>query len=139
MNLNKTTTVILMVSLMILVMASFSVAAAAPLTVMQKGSDRYLADSNGMTLYYFTKDSSGTSTCAGPCVERWPVFYTDNVMVPSGMDAKEFSVISRTDGKKQSTFRGWPLYYWAGDKTAGQTAGQGFNGVWFYVTNPYSY
>jgi predicted lipoprotein with Yx(FWY)xxD motif len=124
---------------MLLAAGSFSVEAAAPLKVMQKGSDQYLADSNGMTLYYFAKDTSGTSTCVGSCVERWPVFYTDNVMVPSGMDAKEFSVISRADGKKQSTFRGWPLYYWVGDKTPGQTEGQGFNGVWFCVTNPYSY
>ena len=135
----KTTAVLLIVSLMILLSGSINVAAAAPFKVMQKGSDSFLADSNGMTLYYFTKDASGSSTCTGQCVDRWPVFYTDNVMVPAGMDAKEFGVISRADGKKQSTFRGWPLYYWAGDKAPGQTNGQGFNSVWFYVTNPYSY
>lgn len=139
MRVRKTIAVVLLLSLLILVSGSFSVAAAAPLKVMQKGSDMYLADSDGMTLYYFTKDASGASTCAGPCVERWPVFYADNVTVPAGMDTKEFSVITRADGKKQNTFRGWPLYYWVGDKAPGQTEGQGVNGVWFYVTNPYSY
>jgi predicted lipoprotein with Yx(FWY)xxD motif len=135
----KSMAVLLLIPLLLLVVGSFSVAAAAPVKVMQKGTDMYLADSNGMTLYYFTKDTSGASTCVGACVDRWPVFYTDNVMVPSEMDAKEFGVITRADGKKQNTFRGWPLYYWTGDKMAGQTAGQGVNGVWFYVTNPNSY
>ncbi|MHC1760107.1 MAG: hypothetical protein AB9917_11445 [Negativicutes bacterium] len=139
MRFNKSTVVVLLVPLMILAMGSFSLAAAAPVKVMQNGADLYLADSNGMTLYYFTKDASGVSACVGQCVVRWPVFYTDNVMVPAGMDANEFGAITRADGKKQSTFRGWPLYYWAGDKAPGQTNGQGFNGVWFYVTNPYSY
>ena len=136
MRFKKSTAVLLLIPLVILVVGSFSVAAAAPVTVMQKGADLYLADLNGMTLYYFTKDASGASTCAGQCLDRWPVFYTDNVMVPAGMDAKEFGVITRADGKKQSTFRGWPLYYWVGDKASGQTNGQGFNGVWFYVKNP---
>jgi len=135
----KTTAFLLLVPLMILVMGSFSMASAAPIKVIPKGADLYLADSNGRTLYYFSKDASGASTCAGQCVERWPVFYTDNIMVPAGMDAKEFGVITRADGKKQSTFRGWPLYYWVGDTAPGQTNGQGANGVWFYVTNPYSY
>jgi predicted lipoprotein with Yx(FWY)xxD motif len=136
---NKLTAAILLIPVMILVMGSLGVASAAPLTVMKSGSAQYLADSNGMTLYYFTKDTGGASTCAGQCLERWPIFYTDNVMVPTGMDAKEFGVITRADGKKQNTFRGWPIYYWAGDKIAGQTSGQGFNGVWFYITNPLSY
>ncbi len=103
MSIKKTKAAVL-VSLMLLAAGSFSVEAAAPLKVMQKGSDQYLADSSGMTLYYFATDTSGTSTCVGSCVERWPVFYTDNVMVPSGMDAKEFSVISRADGKKAKYF-----------------------------------
>ena len=139
MKLTKLTAVVLLIPLLVLVMGSFSVAAAAPVTVMQNGPDQYLADSNGMTLYYFTKDASGVSTCTGQCLERWPIFYTEKLMVPTGMDAKEFGTITRADGKKQSTFRGWPLYYWSGDKMAGQTNGQGFNGVWFYVTNPLSY
>ena len=139
MKCKKTIAVLLLIPLMILVLGSFSVAAAAPFKVMQKGSDIYLADPNGMTLYIFLKDSSGVSTCTGQCVESWPIFYTDKIMVPMGMDAKEFGVISRADGKMQNTFRGWPLYYSSGDKMAGQTSGQGFNNVWFYVSNPYMF
>ena len=94
----KVTAVVILIPLLILVMGSFSVAAAAPVTVMKNGTDQYLADSRGMTLYYFTKDASGASTCTGLCLELWPIFYTDNVMVPNGMDAKVFGTISRADG-----------------------------------------
>ena len=43
--------------------------------------------------------------------------------------------LEREDGKKQTTFRGYPLYYWAGDKAPGDTKGQGVNNVW-YVIDP---
>ena len=139
MSFKKTTGVLLLISLMLLVLGSVSVALAAPFQVMEKGSDQYLADPNGMTLYYFLKDASGNTACTGQCLDRWPVFYTESVMVPTAMDAREFGVITRSDGKRQSTFRGWPLYYWAGDRAPGQTNGHKVNDVWFYVTNPYSY
>ena len=58
MKFTKLTAVVLLIPLLVLVMGSFSVAAAAPVTVMKNGTDQYLADSNGMTLYYFTKDAS---------------------------------------------------------------------------------
>jgi len=48
---------------------------------------------------------------------------------------EDFGTITREDGKKQTTFRGYPLYYWGGDKAQGDTAGQGVNNVW-YVIDP---
>ncbi|MEH7308132.1 hypothetical protein V7137_24030, partial [Neobacillus drentensis] len=35
---------------------------------------KYLADSKGMALYYFTKDQSGKSNCSGECLDNWPAF-----------------------------------------------------------------
>ncbi|HUX22280.1 MAG TPA: hypothetical protein VMW69_13645, partial [Spirochaetia bacterium] len=35
------------------------------------GNIQYLTDSNGMTLYYFTKDVGGTSACYGGCEKLW--------------------------------------------------------------------
>ncbi|MGW8323142.1 MAG: hypothetical protein ACWGSD_16460, partial [Thermodesulfobacteriota bacterium] len=39
----------------------------------------------------------------------------------------------RDDGTKQSTFRGYPLYYWSGDEKEGDTNGQGVKNVWFVI------
>jgi predicted lipoprotein with Yx(FWY)xxD motif len=99
------------------------------------GVGSYLADAKGMTLYWFKKDSPGKSACAGPCVERWPIYYRDAVAAGEGTKPEDFGTITREDGKKQTTFRGYPLYYWAGDKAKGDTTGQGVNNVW-YVIDP---
>ena len=91
----------------------------------------YLADAKGMALYVFKKDSSGKSACAGPCVAKWPIYHVDKVGVTGDLDAKSFGTITREDGKKQTTYKGMPLYYFAGDKTPSDTTGQGVNDVWF--------
>lgn len=101
----------------------------------KEGVGKYLTDTEGMTLYWFKKDSSGTSACAGPCAEKWPIYYRDSVKAPEGVKAEDFGTITREDGKKQTTFRGFPLYYWVNDKKAGDTSGQGVNNVW-YVIDP---
>jgi predicted lipoprotein with Yx(FWY)xxD motif len=102
-------------------------------TATKQGLGTYLVDDAGKTLYWFTKDSPGTSACAGPCVEKWPLFDCANPEVGPGLTAAEFKTITREDGKNQSTFRGYPLYYWMGDDAAGDTNGQGINGVWFVI------
>ncbi len=95
----------------------------------------YLADAKGMTLYYFTKDSVGKSTATGAILAAWPLFNAGNFIVPSSINASNFGTITRSDGLKVSTFKGWPLYYFAKDQVSGDTLGQGFGGVWF-VINP---
>ncbi len=104
-------------------------------TLMKDGVGNYLADGKGMTLYWFTKDSPGKSACAGPCVERWPLFSADATTPGSGLMAADFGSITREDGKAQTTFRGYPLYYWVKDMAKGDTGGQGVNNVW-YVVDP---
>ena len=99
------------------------------------GVGSYLTDINGMTLYYFKKDSPGKSACEGPCVENWPLYYRETVAAKDGLAASDFGTITRTDGKKQTTYKGMPLYYFAKDKKPGDTLGQGVKDVW-YVVNP---
>jgi len=112
-----------------------TLAAAATVEVKAKeGIGNYLADEKGMTLYLFKKDSPGKSACAGPCVEKWPLFYEDNVTGSKGLVADDFGVITREDGKKQTTYKGLPLYYFFKDVNPGDTAGQGVNNVWYVVT-----
>lgn len=107
---------------------------AATVEIKNKdGIGSYLSDEKGMTLYLFTKDTPGMSACAGPCVDKWPLFTAENVTVPDGVKAADFGMITRADGKKQTTYKGLPLYYFVKDIKAGDTTGQGVNGVWYVV------
>jgi predicted lipoprotein with Yx(FWY)xxD motif len=95
----------------------------------------YLVDENGMTLYWFTKDSVGTSVCTGDCIAGWPVFSASSIVVPSALNVKDFGTIKRADGTSQTTYKGYPLYYWVNDKKRGDTTGQDVEKVW-YVIDP---
>ena len=98
----------------------------------------YLTNSTGWTLYIYLKDvpNNGTSACYGKCAATWPAFYAANLQVPAGLNASLFGTITRTDGTKQTTYEGWPLYYFAPDKQAGQTNGQGVGSVWYAWSLP---
>ena len=103
--------------------------------VMKDGVGSYLADIKGMTLYYFKKDAPGKSACEGDCLTKWPIYYQETVAAKEGLDPKNFGTMTRADGKKQTTYKGMPLYYFVGDKAAGDTNGQGVKDVW-YAVNP---
>ena len=38
-----------------------------------------------------------------------------------------------TDGKKQNTFRGYPLYYYSMDARPGDTGGHNLGNAWFVI------
>jgi predicted lipoprotein with Yx(FWY)xxD motif/plastocyanin len=97
------------------------------------GLGDYLVDANGMTLYYFTKDVNGVSNAAGAVLQNWPVVYAQNIVIPSTLDSGDFATITRADGNKQTTYYGWPLYLYAGDKAPGDIKGDGVGGVWFLI------
>ena len=99
------------------------------------GIGKFFTDGKGMTLYVFKKDSPNKSVCAGPCVVKWPLYFRETVAAPEGLNAKDFGTISREDGKRQTTYKGWPLYYYDGDKAPGDFLGHGLGNVWF-VANP---
>ncbi len=97
-----------------------------------------LTDKDGRSLYFFSRDSKGTSACSGGCISNWPIFYTDNVTLDAGLEASDFSEITRTDGSKQTTYKGWPLYYFAGDNAAGDTNGDKVGNNWYIAKPDYS-
>ena len=93
-----------------------------------------LVDSSGRTLYLFTKDTPGTSACIGGCASNWPALTTTGApAVGSGLDASKVGTITRTDGSKQVTYAGHPLYRFAADGSAGDVKGEGVGGIWFVV------
>ena len=92
-----------------------------------------VVDGNGMTAYYFLKDTkdSGTSACTGGCLTAWPpVLSTAATPTAEGV-AGTLGTITTPDGAKQVTLNGLPLYYFAQDKNPGDILGQGVNGVWY--------
>lgn len=94
---------------------------------------KYLTDAEGMTLYYFTKDSPNQSACTGLCLERWPVFQVEVNEVPEGIAKSDFAMITREDGKKQTVYKEKPLYYFLGDQNPGDLKGQGVYDSWYVV------
>lgn len=97
-----------------------------------------LTDSAGNTLYFFSPDATGQTACTGGCLAAWPSFYTPKVTADAGLNASDFGVITRPGGALQSTYKGWPLYYFAQDTKAGQINGDGLENVWFVAKPDYS-
>jgi predicted lipoprotein with Yx(FWY)xxD motif len=134
--MRKTAVLYAICAVLTMCLGGVALAAHHAIKVSEKdGVGKFLTDSNGMTLYIFKKDSPGKSVCAGPCVDKWPLYFREKVAVPEGVNAGDFGTITREDGKSQSTYKGWPLYYYVGDKATGDVHGQGLGNVWF-VANP---
>ena len=89
-----------------------------------------LTGANGLTLYTYSGDSSGTSTCTGGCATAWPP-----LTVPAGQRPTAgtgvtgpLTTLVRTDGTTQVAYDGLPLYYWQGDAKPGDVTGDGVDG-----------
>ncbi len=92
-----------------------------------------MVDANGLTLYGFTKDVDGVSTCVDKCAEAWPPVTVESADLPAGLDPAVFTVVDRPDGTHQLKAGKWPLYRFAGDSAPGETNGQGSGQSWFVV------
>lgn len=89
-------------------------------------------DGKGMTLYTYTKDTPNNSTCYETCAVNWPPLLTaDNPKIVSILVNSNFGVTTRTNGDKQITYKGMPLYYWIKDIKPGDATGENVGGVWF--------
>jgi predicted lipoprotein with Yx(FWY)xxD motif len=101
-------------------------------SVVKVGSSslgRILVDGHGKTLYVWAHDKGAKSTCYGQCASYWPPLTTSGKpRAIGGARAALLSTSRRSDGRMQVTYHGHPLYYFAGDKRAGQTAGEGLTG-----------
>ena len=117
--------------------SSAAPAAASGNTVAEKtiGSQQVVVDSQGMTLYWFAIDTSSKSNCSGQCATYWPPV-TGPLTAGSGVTGT-LGTITRSDGTKQATYDGHPLYTYVGDKSPGQATGNGKNlsgGLWYEMT-----
>jgi len=126
-----------------LVTAAVGDGSASPPRASQKGAlvalgktrlGNVLVDARGRTLYLFAKDKGGRSACNGACATYWPPLVSAaKPRAARGVRASLLGLTKRTDGKRQVTYAGHPLYTFSLDTRAGQTSGQGltdFGGSW---------
>ena len=97
----------------------------------------FLTNSSGRAVYLWAADSMNKSMCSGACAQAWPpVTSMGQVTAAHGAKAADPGTITRSDGTKQVTYLGHPLYFFAGDSGPGQTNGQGsdsFGAKWWLV------
>ncbi|HWI75421.1 MAG TPA: hypothetical protein VNT55_25895 [Baekduia sp.] len=97
----------------------------------------YLVDGAGRTLYLWEADTSSRSTCTGACADAWPpLTATGTPKATGGVRQSLLGTSARSDGTREVTYDGHPLYFFAGDTSAGQTNGQGspqFGASWWVV------
>jgi len=96
----------------------------------------HLIGQDGRTLYIFTKDTPGASTCTDTCAATWPPFtLSAGATVAAGTGVTgTVGTLKRADGSMQVTYDNLPVYYFSGDSAAGDVKGQGIGGVWYVVT-----
>jgi predicted lipoprotein with Yx(FWY)xxD motif len=96
-----------------------------------------LFDGRGFVLYAFTRDTRGRSACSGACAKAWPPYIvTGKLIGRAGIAAGRLATIRRSDGSRQATYAGKPLYYYVGDRKPRQILCQNvseFGGLWLVV------
>ncbi len=94
----------------------------------------YLTDGNGMSLYISLKDGPSKSNCDATCLVTWrPVLVSGKIIAGPGVNLANLSIFTRTDGTRQVTYLGAPLYTYSMDVNPGDTNGHGVDGEWFLV------
>lgn len=95
---------------------------------------KVLVDANGHTVYMFSPDSPGKSTCDSSCLQYWPP--VTSTKAASSVTGKVASTAT-TAGGTVATVSGWPVYTFIQDQKPGDVTGEGFNdfgGVWYAVS-----
>jgi predicted lipoprotein with Yx(FWY)xxD motif len=107
--------------------APASVGAAKLSTATVGNFGKIVVDGTGRTLYVYDLDTAkpSKSNCNGSCAATWPPLLagTGTPQV-SGDAASLVGTVTRSDGTKQVTLAGSPLYYFAKNAKAGDANGQ---------------
>jgi predicted lipoprotein with Yx(FWY)xxD motif len=126
------------VATLVVVHAASAARAAVQVKVEKTAVGLILADARGRTLYTFSRDTRGTSSCYGACVGFWPpLLAASKHVLGSGVKASLLGTTKRKGGALQITYAGHPLYTFVRDTKAGQTNGQGLNevgGLWWSIS-----
>ncbi|GAB3962156.1 SCO0930 family lipoprotein [Streptomyces sparsus] len=95
-----------------------------------------VTDEQGRTLYRFDKDTAWPmkSNCVGSCLDTWkPAKPVDKDKL-SGVKAEDIFTVKRPDGTEQLAIDCWPVYWFTGDTSPGDTEGHLKGNVWHAIT-----
>ena len=121
-----------------------SPAAASPTTSAQLAisvaNSRYgkiIVDGSSRTLYLFDIERDHMPICNSACAVAWPPLLAPSGAASApGLDEALIATVARNDGSLQLTYNGHPLYYYAGDHSAGEIKCQAvieFGGGWYVI------
>jgi predicted lipoprotein with Yx(FWY)xxD motif len=119
--------------------ASSSGAGEMILTKHAKVGTILAAGPKKLTVYEFEADKGAQSACSGACAQVWPPVTTGaGAQAVGAAVSADLGTVTRSDGTKQVTYKGHPLYFFAKDKDNGDAYGQGSKsfGAGWYVLKP---
>lgn len=84
---------------------------------------QYMVNREGQVLYVFTPDSAGEPTCYEDCAQAWPPYLADagDPLADASLEQDLLGTVQRRDGRHQVTWAGWPLYFYAEDRSDAPT------------------
>lgn len=91
-----------------------------------------LTSASGMTLYYFTKDTSTSIACTGVCAGIWPPVTSSAPVAGPGVTGT-LTVLKSANGE-QVLYNDHAVYAFSSDTAPGQANGEGFKGLWYVAT-----
>ena len=90
----------------------------------------------GQAAYTFTRDRR-RSRCYGDCARAWPPFFANGrPRAGRGIKSELLGTVRRSDGRRQVTYAGQPLYFYEHDPKGEVLCNDiaEFGGTWFAVT-----
>jgi predicted lipoprotein with Yx(FWY)xxD motif len=109
-----------------------TIAAGTTTMIVQRSKLGYvLAEADGQVVYTYAHDTKGgTPTCTGSCASIWP----PATGVPQAASGETipgtFGLVTRSDGTRQITYNGYPLYTYKG---AAPLSTHAITGLWNVV------
>ena len=96
-----------------------------------------VAPGSGLSLYTLEGERNGRWLCTDrSCLSAWPPLLLRRGAQPTGV--RSLGVLRRPDGRRQVTYRGFPLYRYAFDDKKGDVRGDGVGdvAVWHVAVAP---
>jgi predicted lipoprotein with Yx(FWY)xxD motif len=110
----RTAAVVVAAAAVVLLLPQTAGAAGTAITVRSSEYGRMLFGPNRQAVYIFQRDRRNRSRCYGECAREWPPVYTmGEPRARHGVRKSLLGTTKRRDGRRQVTYAGKPLYYYA--------------------------
>ncbi len=91
-----------------------SASAGTTLALGKSQFGQVLFDSKKQAIYMFDRETTRKPRCYGACAKAWPPVYANGrPRVAAGLKPNLLGTTRRRDGRKQVTYGGHPLYFYA--------------------------